>query len=286
VTTGYRRFEGAGPEQPAAMRELATRLWSWSSRWHPGELAWFWCEHGGPDTAGRLARWEHGGRVVAWAWARGGRLDLQVDPAHLALTEPILGWFGGRTVTVLDAETGLIGALAAHGYERRADGPFFVHLRRSLADLPEPAPLPHGYTLRPVSGPADAAARAAVHRAAFTATLSTAAYRGLMRTPPYRPGLDQLVLAPDGIPAASALAWLDDDSGVAVLEPVGTAPGHRRRGLAGAASLAALRAAKDLGARAARVCARGDAAHPAARAAYEALGFRVYARNVRLVRPT
>nr|WP_246401247.1 GNAT family N-acetyltransferase [Jiangella mangrovi] len=105
-----------------------------------------------------------------------------------------------------------------------------------------------------------------------------------MRAPSYRPALDQLVLAPDGSPAAAALAWLDERSGVAVLEPVGTAPGHRRRGLAAAAAHAALRAARDLGGRGARVCARGDDDAPAARAAYEALGFRVYARNVRLVR--
>ncbi|RIQ23197.1 GNAT family N-acetyltransferase, partial [Jiangella rhizosphaerae] len=285
VTTGYRRFDGAGRDQPAAMQALAARLWSWSSRWHPGELAWFWCEHGGPDPAWRLAHWRHGDRVVAWAWARGGRLDLQLDPAHLALTAEVVAWFGGRSVTVLDAETGLVAELGRHGYERRDDGPFFAHLRRRLDDdLPGAAPLPDGYTLRPVRGPADAAARAAVHSAAFGVAMSEAAYRCVLRAPSYRPELDWLVVAPDGTPAASALAWLDTGSGVAVLEPVGTDPRHRRRGLAAAASLAALNAARRLGARHARVCARGDDGYPAARAAYEAIGFRAYARNVRLVR--
>ncbi|TDC49488.1 GNAT family N-acetyltransferase [Jiangella ureilytica] len=283
----YRRTGGAGPEQPAAMQSLAARLWSWSSRWHPGELAWFWCEHGGPNPSRRTAHWTHDGRVVAWAWTRSGGLDLQLDPAHPDLLPELLDWAGSRWVTVLDAETALLAALARHGYEPQDGGPFFAHLRRSLTnptDLPGPPPLPRGYTLRPVSGPADAPARAAVHRAAFGARLSTAGYRALMRTPLYRPGLDWLVVAPDGTPAASALAWLDDESGVAVLEPVGTAPGHRRRGLAVAAAAAALRAARHLGARDARVCARGDDGAPAARAAYEALGFRTYARNVRLAR--
>lgn len=283
MSTGYDRSEGAGPEQLAAMQRLAARLWSWSSRWHPGELAWFWHEHGGPDPAWRLAHWRRGGRVVAWAWARGGRLDLQVDPAHATLAASILAWFGGRAVTVLDAETALVGELGRHGYERRDGGPFFAHLRRPLgAGLPAPAPLPDGYTLRPVRGPDDAAARAAVHAAAFSVPMTAAAYRGVMRAPSYRAGLDWLVVAPDGTPAASALAWVDGET--AVLEPVGTDPGHRRRGLAAAASLAALRAARDLGARHARVCARGDDGYRAARAAYEALGFRAYARNVRLVR--
>ncbi|WP_053205524.1 GNAT family N-acetyltransferase [Jiangella muralis] len=277
MTAGYQRVDGAGPEQLAAMRDLAGRAWSWSSRWHPGELTWFWYEHGEPDPAWRTAHWRHGGRVVAWAWARGERLDLQLDPSHLALTAQLVAWFGGRTATVLDAETGLIGELDRHGYVPSDDGPFFVHLRRSLDDLPAAA-LPDGYAWRP----ADAAARAAVHSAAFDVAMPEAAYRGVLRAPSYRPELDQLIVALDGTPAASALAWVDGE--VAVLEPVGTAPGHRRRGLAGAASLAALRAARDLGARDARVCARGDDGYRAARAAYEALGFRAYARNVRLVR--
>ncbi|SDU85884.1 GNAT family N-acetyltransferase [Jiangella alkaliphila] len=283
MTTGYRRSDGAGPAQLAAMQALASRLWSWSSRWHPGELAWFWCEHGRPDPSWRLAHWRHGDRVVAWAWARAGRLDLQLDPAHLALTERIVAWSGATSVTVLDAETALAADLARHGYLRQDDARFFAHLRRPLAGLPDVPTLPNGYTLRPVAGPADAAARAAVHAAAFDVTMTEAGYRGVMRAPSYRPELDWLVLAPDGTPAASALAWVDGE--IAVLEPVGTDPRHRRRGLAAAATLAALSAASDLGAKHARVCARGDDGYPAARAAYEALGFRAYARNVRLARP-
>lgn len=279
MTGGYQRVDDAGPEQLAAMRDLAGRLWSWSSRWHPGELAWFWYEHGGPDPAWRTAYWRHRGEVVAWAWDRGGRLDLQFDPSHLALTAQVVAWFGGHTVIVLDAETELIDALGEHGYARRDDDRFFAHLRRSLDGLPAATPLPDGYSWQPP----DAAARAAIHSVAFGVTMPEAVYRGIQRAPSYRPELDQLIVAPDGTPAASALAWVDGDA--AVLEPVGTSPEHRRRGLAGAASLAALRAARDLGARDARVCARGDDGYPAARAAYEALGFRVYARNVRLVRP-
>ncbi|PZF80911.1 GNAT family N-acetyltransferase [Jiangella anatolica] len=273
MSGGYRRSDG----DPAALRELAGRLWSWSSRWHPGELTWLCAEH--PDA--RLAHWRHAGRVVAWAWARGTRLDLQLDPAHRGLLDELLAWSGAGTVRVLDAETWLVDELLARGLQRRDDGPFFVHLRRPLDDLPPATPLPAGYALRP----ADAAARAAVHSAAFSTTMSEAAYREVMRGPAYRAELDALIVGPDGSPAAAALAWLDGRSGVAVLEPVGVHPEHRRRGLATAAALAVLRAARELGARDARVCARGDDGYPAPRAAYEALGFRAYARNLRLVRP-
>jgi len=39
---------GCGEAQLRRMQGMAGRLWSWSSRWHPGELAAFWWEHGGP----------------------------------------------------------------------------------------------------------------------------------------------------------------------------------------------------------------------------------------------
>jgi ribosomal protein S18 acetylase RimI-like enzyme len=233
--------------------------------------------------------------VVAWAWAKlPGQLDLQLDPAHPELADEILRWFDdvahgeSRTVTILDAETDLMKVLRRHGYRGHTAGPFFAHFQRSLEELPGPV-LPRGYTLRSVRGESDAAARAAVHRAAFARPGppppdNADSYRQVMRSWPYRADLDWLVEAPNGTPVAFCLGWLDEHNRVAALEPVGTDPGHRRRGLAGAATLAALRTARLLGAEHARVCARGDDGYPSARATYESLGFQRYARNVSFVR--
>jgi ribosomal protein S18 acetylase RimI-like enzyme len=278
------------------MQVLTERLWSDTSRWHLGELVWFRFQHIGREAEWRTCLWEHGEQVVAWAWVKlPGQLDLQVDPAHIGLAAEILRWFDdvaegdGRAVTVLDAEADLIDVLRRGGYREQTTGPYFIHLRRSLAELPEPR-IPDGYTLRSVRGESDAGARAAVHRAAFSrpdrppSGVSAGSYLRVMRAWPYRAELDWLAEAPDGAPAASCLGWLDERNRVAVLEPVGTDPGHRRRGLASAATLGALHAARRLGAEYARVCARGDDAYPSARATYEALGFRRYARNVTFVR--
>jgi ribosomal protein S18 acetylase RimI-like enzyme len=291
---GYRRRTADGPADLRAMQSLAQRLWAAGpSRWHIGELVWFRLQHGGgPDADERIAVWEHDGGPVAWAWARtggGGSLDLQLDPAHPALAVEVLRWFeeltdGAGAVTVLDGDTTLIEALTGRGYRERTGGPFFVHLTRELTDLATPH-APEGYWLRPVRGEADAEARAAVHRAAFSrpdapSPVTADSYRQVMRCWPYRPELDWLAgRTADGAPAAFCLVWLDEANGAAVLEPVGTDPGHRRRGLAAAATLAALHAARRLGARTARVCARGDDAWPDARATYGALGFRPLARN-------
>jgi ribosomal protein S18 acetylase RimI-like enzyme len=292
----YRRRPYSGQDDLRRMQALTRRLWSQACRWHSGELVWLRFQHIGREAEWRTCLWEHGDEVVAWAWVTlPGHLDLHVDPAHAEVAGEILRWFDdvadgdGRTVTVLDAEADLIHVLRRDGYHERTTGPYFIHLRRSLVDLPEPR-IPDGYTLRSVRGESDAGVRAAVHRAAFSrpggppSSVSADGYLRVMRARPYRAELDWLVEAPDGTPAASSLGWLDEHNRVAVLEPVGTDPGHRRRGLASAASLAALHAARRLGAESARVCARGDDDYPSARATYASLGFRRYARNVTFVR--
>ncbi|GAA2408699.1 hypothetical protein GCM10010191_16610 [Actinomadura vinacea] len=283
----------SGPADLRAMQSLTSRLGP-RARWHIGELVWYRHQHG-EHSSWPTALWERGGEPVAWAWVvPPGNLDLHLDPAHADLFDDVLRWFdkvaerGSRAVTVLDDETALIERLRRHGYEETASGPFFIHLRRDLRELPEPE-VPEGYVLRPVRGAADAPARAAVHRAAFSrpdapSKVTGTVYERLMGVWPYRAGLDWMVEAPDGTPAAFCLVWLDEHTREAVLEPVGTDPGHRRRGLASAAILAALHTARGLGAETARVAARGDDDYPSARATYRSVGFRQAARNVAFTR--
>jgi ribosomal protein S18 acetylase RimI-like enzyme len=292
----YRQQPYTGSADLRMMQSLAQRLWSPASHWHIGELAWMRFQHIGREVGWRTALWYDQDQLVAWAWAElAGHLDLHLDPAHSKLADDILRWFDdaapgdARTVTVLDAERALINALRRHGYREQAGGPFFMHLRRDLLDLPEPH-VPDGYTLRPVRGEGDADARAHAHRAAFSlpnlppSKVTAASYRQVMHAWPYRAELDWLIEAPDGTPVSFCLAWLDDHNRAAVLEPVGTAPDHRRLGLATAATLAALHTAHRLGAESARVCARGDDGHPAARATYQAMGFRRFARTLTFIR--
>ena len=66
--------------------------------------------------------------------------------------------------------------------------------------------------------------------------MTAARYRSIMETWPYRHDLDQVVEAPDGTLAASALGWYDEVNRVGLLEPVGTDPRHGRRGLGAAVS--------------------------------------------------
>ena len=99
---------------------------------------------------------------------------------------------------------------------------------------------------------------------------------------PYRADLDCVVEAPDGSFAAYALAWLDAENAVGELEPVGTHPDHRRRGLASAPSACSRSTGCASKARPAQSSTR--AADEPAKALYESIGFREHARSLTLVK--
>lgn len=297
-----RRRDYAGAGDLLAMQRCVQRTWTPNSRWHVGDLAWK--RHSIPrrEPTWRIALWEDDDAVVAWGWADADSLDLHVNPNHAELADEVLTWYddaspgGGRSVTVLDAETYLIAALERAAYRPMVDVPFLQHCVIDLDDsLPTPT-VPNGYRCRAVR-PGEVEARAAVHRAAWRpnrigtllvppenldgeSRVTTDSFREVMGAWPYDHELDQVVEAPDGTLVASALGWLDDVNRVGELEPVGTDPRHSRLGLGSAVSLACLHALRRAGATRAVVYARGDAAYPVPKRLYFGLGFRPIARTV------
>jgi ribosomal protein S18 acetylase RimI-like enzyme len=98
---------------------------------------------------------------------------------------------------------------------------------------------------------------------------------------PYRTDLDCVVEAPDGSFAAYCLAWLDDANDVGELEPVGTHPDHRRRGLASAVCRFAHQRLREEGATRAIVY---SIAGSDATTLYESIGMREHSRSIGLVK--
>jgi predicted N-acetyltransferase YhbS len=237
------------------MQRVVQRGWTVDSHWHIGDLAWQ-----RPSLDDRtIARWPD-----AWAWiSPGGDMALQAPPERI---DAVLAWSDGRAqaVSAMNTDTALIEALRRAGY-REVAAPFFRHCLRDLDDkMPQPQ-LPDGYRVRSVA-PGETEARAAVHRKAWRprrigqmqvppadfgdgeSGMTAERYARIAATWPYRPDLDLVVEAPDGILVASALGWLDEVNRVALLEPVGTDPAHARRGLGAAVSLACLHAMREAGA--------------------------------------
>ncbi|GGP53907.1 GNAT family N-acetyltransferase [Saccharothrix coeruleofusca] len=248
-----------------ALQDIASTCWP-TGRWHIGGLTWSLTQHGRTDWPTLVL--DH-----AWGWLSApGELELGAHPDHPEEVEHLLDWADPRTVTILDSETHLARALHRRGLRPRP-GPFFQRLVHDLTDLPEPR-LPPGHHLDHVTDP-DVPARVAAHRAAFhPSRVTDHSYRLVRATWPYRADLDRVARTPDGSVAAYCLAWLDERTGVGELEPVGTHPDHRRRGLAAAVSLDALHRLRAAGARTVVVHPRGDDAYPVPRHLYTALGFR------------
>jgi len=274
-----------------ALQRTVQKTWTPDSHWHIGDLAWQ-----RPSLTDHTVRlWPE---LDAGAWlSPDGDLAFQASPEQIGT---VLEWAGERTrrVTAMRADAE---ALEAEGFHQ-VEGPYFRHCLRDL-DGAMPAPrVPAGFRVRAV-GADETAARAAVHRAAWKPArigrlavppvdlgtgesgMTTARYAEIAATWPYRRDLDLVVEADDGTLVASALGWLDEVNSVGLLEPVGVAPAHARRGLGAAVSLACLHAMRDAGATVAKVCPRGDDGYPVARALYHHIGFRDGARTATFVRP-
>ncbi|MBN1243475.1 MAG: GNAT family N-acetyltransferase [Spirochaetales bacterium] len=144
--------------------------------------------------------------------------------------------------------------------------------RRPLEAAPAIPSLPEGLRLadgRETTG----TTRADAHRRAFGyddpgyVARGPAAFAAVRESPLWRAELDAAVLDPDGREVSFACGWYDGRNRLVVLEPVGTDPAFRRKGLADAAIALVLSRAFALGARSAWVGSD--------QAFYRAIGFEV-----------
>jgi len=173
-----------------------------------------------------------------------GEIFVQRHPDHLDLIEEMIAVgeelymdpHRRRThVWAFDCDTDLIAVLGTRGYERK-DESAAGFLGYTFAEVPELA-LPEGYVLRSMADGIDIEKRREIFGRGFDHEdpkewPSAFAYEELMRAPDYRNEHDLYIVAPDGGYAACAIVWYDDVNRVGHLEPLGTHPEHRRKGLA------------------------------------------------------
>jgi ribosomal protein S18 acetylase RimI-like enzyme len=260
-------------------RELGVR-----APWHVGDITWGLFQHEGREDEWAIRIWKDGDRTVAWSWLKSNRgpLEFDVRRDRLDLLDEILAEPQARSAVAFEDDEEMRSALVRHGFTQREgmdvtrQGTLLHFLARDLAEAPDPPQLPDGFGYRTVE-PDDLAERVAIHREVWEPSRVTeSSFAKLQAAWPYRASLDCVVEAPDGRFAAYALVWIDDESRVGELEPVGVRDEFRRRGLGAAVCTFALRRLHEEGGRQAIVYCASEAAC----ALYESLGFRRHATLV------
>ena len=289
------------PDDAAAVLQLAAASYTVDSRWHVGDLAWHLADTGGRGLGDQTFVWEcdedaasDGLLAVSW-WDRievGGEqrvvltfigptdlLPRIVDHAVTVLEPSVVA----MDVVVLAVERDQEAVLARLGFVTDEHPEFFVNLQRGLASLAsEPTPEPPQGIRVTRADEHSPQAWVDLHRAVWPeSTLTVADRTSLTQTWPYDPRFDLVAVRDDGLLVGYVVGWLPPGASTGQFEPVGTLPGWRRRGISRVLGHRVLTAFADAGASRALVYARGDDDYPAARAAYEAMGFTVHARQNR-----
>ena len=177
-----------------------------------------------------------------------GLLGEMLDYAEAARVHPET-----REIAVFayDHDAPQAALLASRGYEKQAAHPGYdsVFEIRELPDLN----LPEGITLQSMADENDIERRREAFGRGFNHEdpaewPSAFSYRELQKAPDYRPEQDLYIVGPEGNYVSFCVIWYDDRNRIGILEPVGTHPDYRRRGLGREVVLEAIRRVAVLGA--------------------------------------
>ncbi len=253
-----------------------------------------------PDWESEIRVWEAKDDLVGLVFREGpGFYALQVHPDFRLIESDMLDWCEldhqrrrpadqakwplRMEVYDWDAQRGEL--LTKRGFQRHQRPVWYR--RRSLEEPIPSLPVPAGFRLRTQRGDVDDRRRyvdalCAIfpgYRDHWIRTYPSCsdeqrreiAVRSTcprMDAPQYRAELDLRIETDQGELACVCTMWLDDANGLSIIEPMGTCPDQRGRGLARAIMLEGMRRSRDLGARWAVTTSYTDAAHRA----YESVG--------------
>lgn len=108
--------------------------------------------------------------------------------------------------------------------------------------------LEFGFSIQTLAQYASIDARAEVERETFgQASLTSQWLKGKIRAPGYLQEWDFGMISPEGKPVTFCLAWPDRQNAMAELDPIGTHPAYRKRGLAKATIIECFRQLREVG---------------------------------------
>jgi ribosomal protein S18 acetylase RimI-like enzyme len=113
-----------------------------------------------------------------------------------------------------------------------------------IYDLAKPyseAALPPGFRITTLAENGNTAERIALENSIWGVKLDEVWFRGKSSAPSYSLDWDLLVVSPEGRQVAACLVWIDSRNHLAEIDPLGTHPDYRGRGLARALVLESFR---------------------------------------------
>ena len=236
----------AGGHKPSNWRVAMLENWSYASRYLEPLEYFTGRVHLWRGATGRLA----GAMIRYWdmVWP-------QLQPGFEGLADEMLGWaewnWGGSEAQIEtmaydhDMERQLL--VCRRGYEDRGSVEI-VRIYDLVRNFWEPM-LPPGFRIASLAEDGRWAERIALENSLWGTSLDEAWFRGKSSAPHYSFDRDLLVLSPEGRQVACCLIWLDHSSGIGEIDPIGTHPDYRRRGLARALVAEGLRRMRTAGMR-------------------------------------
>jgi mycothiol synthase len=249
---------------------------------------WWWKDAGGSVLHGQVA-------FVAPQWRRrgiGAAMQEWIERRQREIAATMPGPAHLHHVFVMGEEVGRAALLRGAGYQRVRE--FLLMLRATLDDIAE-VPLPAGFELRPVA-PEHHRAIWDTHLEALRDHWGMAAtteedYQRWLKAPTFQPQLWQVAWdVASGEVAGQVKPYIDQEQNALFgrkrgwTEFISVDARWRRRGLARALVMRALRAQRDAGMTESALGVDADNGYGAARL-YEACGFRVVKRNAVLRKP-
>src|SRR5262245_15452202 len=202
--------------------DIALRLFNGMRVYNSREIVRLW-----QDSDGRLVGWA----ILYPAW---NSFEVQLVPEHNqdALANEALDWAEGALINwmqtvgrgdnpieldVFEGDTARIALLEGRGY-------VCVDLHGIISVRPldgvSPTNLPDGFTIRSLTGEADAEKLVALVNAAFGWNQAVESYQEVLRSPGYHVENEMVVVAPDGRFAASCILLPDAHNKIVMFENV------------------------------------------------------------------
>jgi ribosomal protein S18 acetylase RimI-like enzyme len=249
---------------------------------HPGGLQW-WLRRLGRAGFDVAVSSEADG-VVGFVLRDGSDVVVQAYAERSGERADLLAWIESRAIdtheeelllSVAEDDEDLRRVALARGYEPTES--YEYELVHDLGREPAPTQLPSGFEIISLT-PGLADAYVDLHRAAWSrpdrpSTYDRRQHETVTAMPGFRYDLVPIVATSDGVLTAYCMSWWDARSASVEIEPLGTHPGFRRRGLARAIVHEVLRRSRAMRAR--YVLVWGTSGNPEAKALYLSAGLRV-----------